>query len=270
MSPQSDESHSVSCSKPAALVHPPPLCIGSNDLSIADLAADRLTAAAAPDIRARHNAPRFSQRRQGRVRRRRHRQRPGRPDGGERAGPRRPQRAAAGAALQARRHGHVVQAARRAHLRHLAARFPIRHGEKLPPLLDAGNRRLDRAAQAHPLRQPDVLAHHVVQPRGLHAAADERFQGRPCRGDCVLRHRPRHELLRRPVDDDPRAVRPLLPRPRRCHSPAHGADHLRQRQHARRPGDQLRHRVLELHVQGRVHVRRRHRQADRPDGARAA
>ena len=58
----------------------------------------------------------------------------------------------------------------------------------------------------------------------------------------------------------------LLPRPRGRHSPADGADHLRQRQHARRPGDQLRHRVLELHVEGRVHVRRRHRQADRPDG----
>ena len=49
--------------------------------------------------------------------------------------------------------------------------FPVRHGQKLPPLLDAGDRRLDRAAQAHPLRQPDVLAHDVVQPRRLHAAA---------------------------------------------------------------------------------------------------
>ena len=26
--------------------------------------------------------------------------------------------------------------------------------------------------QAHPVRQPDVLAHDVVQPRRLHAAAD--------------------------------------------------------------------------------------------------
>ena len=85
----------------------------------------------------------------------------------------------------------------------------------------------------------------------------------------VFRHGPRDEFLRRPVDDDARAVREVLPRPRGRDPPADGADHLRQRQHARRPGDQLRHRLLELHVEGRVHVRRRHRQAHRPDGARA-
>ena len=47
-----------------------------------------------------------------------------------------------------------------------------------------------------------------------------------------------------------RAVRPVLPRPRGRDSPADGADHLRQRLDARRPGDHLRHRVLELHVKG--------------------
>ncbi len=52
---------------------------------------------------------------------------------------------------------------RRAHLRHLAARLSGRHDQKLPPLLDARNRRLDRAAEAHPLRQPDVLADDDVQ-----------------------------------------------------------------------------------------------------------
>jgi hypothetical protein len=44
--------------------------------------------------------------------------------------------AAAGAALQAGRAGHLVQAARRPHLRHLAARLPGRHDQELPPLLD--------------------------------------------------------------------------------------------------------------------------------------
>ena len=179
--------------------------------------------------------------------------------------------AAARAALQARRHGHLVQAAGRAHLRYLAARLSVRHGQKLPPVLDAGDRRLDRAAEEHPVRQPDVLAHDVVQPRRLHAAADRtisRSTRRPCNG--VLRHRPRDEFLRRPVDDDARAVRAVLSRPRGRDPAADGADHLRQRLHARRPGDQLRHRVLELHVEGRVHVRRRHRPADRADGGRAA
>ena len=48
--------------------------------------------------------------------------------------------------------------------------FPVRHVQKLPPLLEPGDCRLDRAAEAHPLRQPDVLAHHDVQPRGFHAS----------------------------------------------------------------------------------------------------
>ena len=48
---------------------------------------------------------------------------------------------------------------------------------------------------------------------------------------------------------------------------ADGADHLRQRLDARRPGPDLRHRVLEFHVEGRVHVPGRHRPAHRPDAA---
>ena len=65
-----------------------------------------------------------------------------------------------------------------------------------------------------------------------------------------------------------RALRAVLPRPRGRRPPADGADHLRQRLDARRPGAHLRHRLLELHVQGRVHVPGRHRPADRADGAR--
>ena len=149
------------------------------------------------------HAPRFPQRRPRRIRRHRHRQRSGRADRRQHPGPRRPQRAAAGAALQARRHGHLVQTPRRPHLRYLAARLSVRHDQKLPPLLDAGDRRLDRAAQEHPVRQPDVLAHDHVQPRRLHAAADRASsKSRPKPVDGVLRRRPRHELLRRPVDDD--------------------------------------------------------------------
>ncbi len=49
---------------------------------------------------------------------------------------------------------------------------------------------------------------------------------------------------------DRRAVRAVLPRPRRRRPAADGADHLRQRLDARRPGDHLRHRVLELHAKG--------------------
>ncbi len=48
--------------------------------------------------------------------------------------------------------------------------FPVRHDQELPSLLDAGDRRLDRAAEEHPLRQSDVLADHDVQSRGLHAS----------------------------------------------------------------------------------------------------
>ena len=65
--------------------------------------------------------------------------------------------------------------------------------------------------------------------------------------------------------DGRRAVRAVLSRPRGRDPAADGADHLRQRLDAGRPGDQLRHRVLQLHVQGRVHVPGRHRPADQAD-----
>ena len=64
------------------------------------------------------------------------------------------------------------------------------------------------------------------------------------------------------------AFRAVLSRPGGRGPPADGADHLRQRLDAGRPGAELRHRVLELHVEGRVHVPRRHRSADRADGSR--
>ena len=49
-------------------------------------------------------------------------------------------------------------------------------------------------------------------------------------------------------DDRRRVVRAVLSRPRRRDPAADGADHLRQRLDAGRPGHQLRHRLLELHV----------------------
>ena len=93
----------------------------------------------------------------------------------------------------------------------------------------------------------------------------ERFAVPAERVDGVFRHRPRDEFLRRSIADRRRAVRAILSRPRGRDSPVDGADHLRQRLDARRPGDHLRHRVLELHVEGRLHVRGRDRSADRAD-----
>ncbi len=59
-------------------------------------------------------------------------------------------------------------------------------------------------------------------------------------------------------DDQSTTVRELFerffPGPRGRNSPADGADHLREWVHARRSRDLLRHRLLELHVEGSVHV----------------
>src|ERR1700728_3273840 len=49
--------------------------------------------------------------------------------------------------------------------------------------------------------------------------------------------------------DRPRTVRRVLPRPGRRRPLAYGAHHLRQRLDPRRPGDHLRHRLLELHAE---------------------
>ena len=96
----------------------------------------------------------------------------------------------------------------------------------------------------------------------------ERFQVPPASVDAVLRRRAEHELLRRSGDHHRPTVRAVLSRPRRRGPAADGADHLRQRLDARRPGAELRHRLLELHVEGRVYVSPRHRPADPADGAR--
>ena len=64
----------------------------------------------------------------------------------------------------------------------------------------------------------------------------EQFQVPRRDGAGVLRHGPRHELLRRPGDDGRPAVRAILSRPRGRDPPADGADHLRQRLDAGRPG----------------------------------
>ncbi len=162
-----------------------------------------------------YNASRFSPRRPRRIRCRRHRQRPGRADRRQCARPRRPFGAAVGAALQARRHGHLVQAAGRAHLRYFAARFPRGHDQELPAVLDAGDRRFDRPTERHPVRQPDVLAHHHLQSRRFHQAARQSVPRRCAGGRWLLRCRAKHELLRRPVDDCRRVVRAVLPRTRR-------------------------------------------------------
>ena len=95
----------------------------------------------------------------------------------------------------------------------------------------------------------------------------ERFHVPAANVEAVLRRRPEHELLRRSGDHHRAAFRAVLSRPRGRRPAADGADHLCQRLDARRPGPELRHRVLELHVEGRLHLPGRHRPADRADGA---
>ena len=225
----------------------------------------------ATPIDSSHHAPRFSQRRQGRIRRRRHRQRPGRADGGERAGAGRAERAAAWSSITSSAawpRGSSGRAGTSSTSRCTA--FPY------------GMVKSCRRYWTQEIADSIVQLKHIRFDNPMFSLTTSfnrddftrlltnDFKVDPQARQRVLRHGPRDEFLRRPVDDDPRAVRALLPRPRGRDSPADGADHLRQRQHARRPGDQLRHRVLELHVEGRVHVRRRHRQAHRADGGGAA
>ena len=71
---------------------------------------------------------------------------------------------------------------------------------------------------------------------GFHAAADRAVPGAGRGGAGVFRRRPRDEFLRRPGDHRRPAVRAVLSRPRRRDPAADGADHLRQRLDAGRPG----------------------------------
>ena len=155
---------------------------------------------------------------------------------------------------------------RRAHVRRGLARLPGGHDQELPPLLERRDRRFHRPAQGHPLRQPDVLALDQLRPPGFHAAVGRTVPRSAGKRRAVLRRRPEHELLRRSGDDHRPAFRALLSRPWRRRAAADGADHLRQRLDAGRPGPELRHRVLQLHVQGRLHLPERHRAADPADG----
>ena len=79
------------------------------------------------------------------LRRNRDRGRIGGDDGRKYACPVRSFGALAGTAFQAGRIGHLVSPARRTYLRCLAARLSRGHDQKLPPLLERRNRRLDRA-----------------------------------------------------------------------------------------------------------------------------
>ena len=112
-----------------------------------------------------------------RLRCRRHRQRPGRPDRRQLPRQVRAQGAAARTPLPVRRPGHVVHAQGRAHLRHLAARLPRRHDQVGAQILDPGDRRLDRPAQGHPVRQSAVGPHHDLRPDGFHPPADRAVPG---------------------------------------------------------------------------------------------
>ena len=101
---------------------------------------------------------------------------------------------------------------------------------------------------------------------GFHPAAGRAVPRADGKRRSVFRRRAQHELLRRSDDDDRPTLRAVLSRPRRRCAAADGADHLRQRLDARRPRPDLRHRLLELHVEGRLHVSGRNRPADRSDG----
>ena len=137
------------------------------------------------------------------LRRRRDRRRIGRHDGRQHSGPSGPIRAAGRTALQARRTGHLVSPPRRTCLRRGPARVSRRHDQKLPPLLEPRNRRLDRPVEGHPLRQPDVLALDNLRPPGFYQAAGRAVSGAAGERRCVFRRGAEHELLRRPGDRRP-------------------------------------------------------------------
>ncbi len=58
----------------------------------------------------------------------------------------------------------------------LAARISLRHGQELPPLLDQRDRRLDRAAQERPRREPHVLALDHVEREEIAEVLADRFR----------------------------------------------------------------------------------------------
>ena len=56
--------------------------------------------------------------------------------------------------------------------------FPHGMVKSVQAILEPRHRRSNRPTEKHPVRQPTVLADDDVQPRGLHAVADQSFRDR--------------------------------------------------------------------------------------------
>ena len=208
---------------------------------------------------------------QDRIRRGRHRQRPGRPDRGQHSG-----RAGRSVLLLEQHYklGGMATWFKRpgGHIFDISLHgFPFGMIKSCRRYWTQRDRRLDRAAQAHPLRQPDVLADDDVQPRGFHAAAD----------DAIRRCRPRRctaffDTARGMnfYDDQRLTTRELF---EQFFPGREDVIRLLMEPITYANGSTLEDPAISYGIvfsnfmsQGRVHVRRRHRPADRADARRAA